>query len=158
MPSEISFKTTFIINFKHIKEVDNKMYCVMCIMFGTVNKNYVKRHDSNSYLGQQSLSCYLSSETYGRNGVTPIFRSFHRTASSTTGGWSSWNIFNVLLYILLSTKVSFLEDTILFLQISSFFIVVYITIFCKYTFHVCYVFNVNVTDSFDDRRSQCRLI
>ena len=22
----------------------------------------------------------------------------------------------------------------------------------------CYVFNVNVTDSFDDRRSQCRLI
>ena len=24
--------------------------------------------------------------------------------------------------------------------------------------HVCYVFNVNLTDSFDDRRSQCRLI
>ena len=31
------------------------------------------------------------SETYKRNGVTPIFRSFHRTASST-GGWSCWNI------------------------------------------------------------------
>ena len=30
--------------------------------------------------------------------------------------------------------------------------------FCKYTVHVCYVFNVNLTDSFDDRRSQCRLI
>ena len=30
--------------------------------------------------------------------------------------------------------------------------------FCKYTFHVCYVFNVKLTDSFDDRRSQCRLI
>ena len=30
--------------------------------------------------------------TYGRNGVIPIFRSFHRTASSTTGGWSPWNI------------------------------------------------------------------
>ena len=30
-----------------------------------------------------------------------------------------------------------------------------------YTFpflQVCYVFNVNLTDSFDDRRSQCRLI
>ena len=24
--------------------------------------------------------------------------------------------------------------------------------------NMCYVFNVNVTDSFDDRRSQCRLI
>ena len=23
--------------------------------------------------------------------------------------------------------------------------------FCKYTLHVCYVFNVNLTDSFDDR-------
>ena len=23
---------------------------------------------------------------------------------------------------------------------------------------MCYVFNVNLTDSFDDRRSQCRLI
>ena len=30
--------------------------------------------------------------------------------------------------------------------------------FCKYTLYVCYVFNVNLTDSFDDRRSQCRLI
>ena len=30
--------------------------------------------------------------------------------------------------------------------------------FCKYTLHVCYVFNVNLTDYFDDRRSQCRLI
>ena len=30
--------------------------------------------------------------------------------------------------------------------------------FCNYTLHVCYVFNVNLTDSFDDRRSQCRLI
>ena len=30
--------------------------------------------------------------------------------------------------------------------------------FCKYTLHGCYVFNVNLTDSFDDRRSQCRLI
>ena len=30
--------------------------------------------------------------------------------------------------------------------------------FRKYTLHVCYVFNVNLTNSFDDRRSQCRLI
>ena len=44
--------------------------------------------------------CYMPSETYGRNGVTPIFRSFHRTASIT---------------------VSFLEDAILFLQGLLFF-------------------------------------
>ena len=36
--------------------------------------------------------CCIPSKTYGRNGVTPIFRYFHRTASSTTGGWSRWNI------------------------------------------------------------------
>ena len=37
-----------------IKTDDNKMYCAVCIMFGIANKNYVKRPDSNSYLGQQS--------------------------------------------------------------------------------------------------------
>ena len=30
-------------------------------------------------------------ETYGRNGVTPIFRSLHRTASSTTGHQNSFD-------------------------------------------------------------------
>ena len=30
------------------------------------------------------------------DGVTPIFRSFHRTASSTIGGWSRWDILNVI--------------------------------------------------------------
>ena len=43
--------------------------------------------------------CCLPSKTYGRNGVTPIFRSFHRTASSTTGGWSRWNILMCFFYI-----------------------------------------------------------
>ena len=60
-----------------------------------------------------------------------------------------------LIYILLSTTVSHfldLTDAIF----SSFFL--YTFPFCKYTLHVCYVFNVNLTDSFDDRRSQCRLI
>ena len=47
--------------------------------------------------------------------------------------------FNVLLYIMLSTMVSFLEDTILFLQVS-FFCTFHF--FRKYTLHVCYVFNV----------------
>ena len=50
----ISLKTTFIIKCIHEK-ADNKMYGVVCIMFGITNKNYVKRPDSNSYLGQQSL-------------------------------------------------------------------------------------------------------
>ena len=45
----ILFKTTFIINFRH-ETVDNKMYCVVCIMFDIANKNYMKRPDSNSYL------------------------------------------------------------------------------------------------------------
>ena len=35
--------------------------------------------------------CCIPSKTYGRNGVTQISRSFHRTASSTTGGWSRWD-------------------------------------------------------------------
>ena len=43
------------VNFRHEK-VDNKIYCVVCIMFGIANKNNVKRPDSNSYLGQKSLS------------------------------------------------------------------------------------------------------
>ena len=68
--------------------------------------------------------CCLSSKTYGRNGTTPIFRSFHRTASSTTGGRSRWpfNVF-ILLNIMPSTTVSFLDlkDDILFLQCLSFF-------------------------------------
>ena len=38
------------------ENVDNKIYCVVCIMFGIANKKYVKRPDSNSYLGQLSLS------------------------------------------------------------------------------------------------------
>ena len=45
-----------------------------------------------------------------------------------------------------------------FLQGHFFFFFLYTFPFCKYTLHVCYVFNVNLTDSFDDRRSQCRLI
>ena len=56
-----------------------------------------------------------------------------------------------LIYILLSTTVSnFLDLT------DAFFL--YTFPFCKYTLHVCYLFNVNLTDSFDVRRSQCRLI
>ena len=39
-----------------------------------------------------SNGCCMPSETYGRNGVTPIFRSIRKTASSTTCGWSRWNI------------------------------------------------------------------
>ena len=33
-----------------------------------------------------------------KNWVTTIFRSFHRTASSTTGGWSRWNILMCFFY------------------------------------------------------------
>ena len=103
--------------------------------------------------------CCLPSETYGRNGVTPIFRSFHRTASSTTGGWSRWNILMCFFYIILSTEVSYFGPYGWhFFTRFPFFVYISIFFFCKYTLHVCYVFNVNLTDSFDDRRSQCRFI
>ena len=61
------------------------------------------------------------------------------------------------IYIILGTKVSYFWtlQMAFFLQGLPF---VYISFFCKSTLHVCYVFNVNLTDSFDDRRSQCRLI
>ena len=56
-----------------------------------VNLHVVKLHPD-----QGTLCCCLSSEIYGRNEVTPIFRSFHRTASSTTGGLESLEYSNVL--------------------------------------------------------------
>ena len=70
--------------------------------------------------------CCMLSETYEK---TAIFRSFHRTASSTTGGF--------LLYIILSTTVSFLDlkDAILFLQCLLF--CVYISIFFTSTLCMC---------------------
>ena len=50
--------------------------------------------------------------------------------------------FNGLLYIILSTTLSFfLENTILFLQVSLFFFI-FVSFFRKYTLHVCYVLNV----------------
>ena len=70
-----------------------------------------------------SCCCCFPSETYGRNGVTQIFRCFQRTACSTTGGRSRWNILMyiyiyIYIYIILSTTVSFLDltDAILLLQ------------------------------------------
>ena len=35
------------------------------------------------------------------NGTTQIFRSFHRTASSTTGGWSLYNILIIALQLII---------------------------------------------------------
>ena len=46
----------------------------------------------NAISVHQVCGCCLSSETYGRNGVTPIFRTFHRLPFHT-GGWSRWNIY-----------------------------------------------------------------
>ena len=49
--------------------------------------------------------------------------------------------FNVLVYIILSTTVSFLEDTILYLHVL-FFHFVYISIFSQVHFACVFVFNV----------------
>ena len=60
---------------------DNNSVLDYCILFYVICDVY-----------SRFSCCCMPSETYGRNGVTPIFRSFHRTASSTTGGRSRWNI------------------------------------------------------------------
>ena len=99
--------------------------------------------------------CCLPSETYGRNGATPIFRSFSQNCQFHHRRLESLEHLMCLIYILLSTTVSHFLDLTFFLQGLLF---LYTFPFCKYTLHVCYVFNVNLTDSFDDRRSQCRLI
>ena len=81
--------------------------------------------------------------------MTPIFRN----SSSTTGGWSRWNILMGFIYIYHSEHygLSFLDLTDAFFYKVSLY--VYISIFAS-----TLLFNVNLTDSFDDRRSQCRLI
>ena len=85
----------------------------------------------------------MPSETYGRNGVTPIFRSFHRTASSTTAGWSRLKNVNVLFIhhsehyglIFRGYHIIIRSPLFSFCRHSNFY-------FRKYTLHVCYVFNV----------------
>ena len=47
-----------------------------------------------------------------------------------------------IIYIILSATDSFLEDVIYFLQGHLFHLYVHFLFFCKYTLHVCYVFNV----------------
>ena len=98
------------------------------------------------------------SETYGRNGATPIFRSFFTELPVPPQAAGVVGTFNVLdIYPSEHYGLSFFGPygCLFFLQ-GLFFL--YTFPFCKYTLHVCYVFNVNLTDSFDDRRSQCRLI
>ena len=53
----------------------------------------------------------MSSETNRRNGVTPIFRYFHRTACSTTGGWTRWYIL-MCLYIYIILSITVLNNTV----------------------------------------------
>ena len=87
------------------------------------------------------------------NGVTQIFRSLqncqfpHRRLESL----EHFNVLYIYIYIILITTVSHFWTLRMpfFLKVSLF---VYISI-CKYTLHVCYVFNVNLTDSFHDRLS-----
>ena len=89
--------------------------------------------------------------------MTPIFRSLqncqfhHRRLESLEH-------LMCLIYIYSSEHygLSFLDlSDAIFLQGLLF---LYTFSFCKYTLHVCYVFNDNFTDSFDDRQYQCRLI
>ena len=90
------------------------------------------------------------------NGATPIFRSL-LNCQIHYRRLESLEHFNVLyIYIILSTTVVLdLKDAFFFTG-SPFFCIHFH--FCKYTLHVCYVFTVNLTNSFDDRQSQCHLI
>ena len=83
------------------------------------------------------------------NWVTPIFRSLQNCQ------FHHRRLESFYIYIILSTTVSHFWTLrmSLFLQGLPFCIHFH---FCRYTLHVCYVFNVNLTDYFDDRRSQCR--
>ena len=63
----------------HLEELEYFSIC-RCIQGGIAERR--------PKVANACCCCCLPSETYGRNVVTSIFRSFHRTASSTTGGWS----------------------------------------------------------------------
>ena len=107
--------------------------------------------------GSLSCCCCLPSETYGRNGATPIFRFFFTELPVPPQAAGVVGTFNVLDIYPEHYGLSFFGPfgCHFFYKVSFF---LYTFPFCKYTLHVCYVFNVNLTDSFDDIRSQCRLI
>ena len=79
---------------------------------------------------EQHDCCCLPSETCGRNGTTPIIRSFHRTASSTTSDWSLWDILNVIFISFLALRSHFLElkETIIFLQGLFFYVYIFLQV------------------------------
>ena len=70
---------------------------VCCVGFASIDVVCYELNDCAWNIGLWQRCC-LPSKTYGRNWATPIFRSFYRTASSTTGGWICWNIV-MCLYI-----------------------------------------------------------
>ena len=57
------------------------------------NKDTFQGHGVVSLVEVGSCCCCFPFETYGSNGVTPIFRSFHRTVRSITGDWSRCNTY-----------------------------------------------------------------
>ena len=87
--------------------------------------------------------------------VTPIFRFFHRTASSTTGGWSRWNILMWFIYIILSTTVSFLKDAILFLKGLFHFFVDISIFFLASTLCMCVMYLTSFDGFFWSRSPDC---
>ena len=100
--------------------------------------------------------CFIPSQTYGKNGVTPIFRSFYRTASSTTGSWSRCTLNCAYIYhsghydIFLDLKdaISFLQYLLLCVYFHDF-----ASTLCKYKLYMYVLCLTSLTDSFDDRRS-----
>ena len=117
-------------------------------------------HNSSQLHSQATVVVVRLPRPMEGNGVTPIFRSLqncqfhHRRLESL----EHFNVLYIYIYIILSTTVSHfwtLRMPYFFYKVSLFCIPFH---FCKYTLHVCYVFNVNLTDSFDNRRSQFRLI
>ena len=94
--------------------------------------------------------CCSPSVTYGRKWGDSNFQILTElpVPPQTTGVMEHFNVLYIYIYIILSTTVShFWTLWMPFFTRSPFF--VYISIL-----HVCYVFNINLTDSFDDRQSQ----
>ena len=88
--------------------------------------------------------CCSPSETYWKEMGWLQFSDPYRTASSITGGWSSWDILMCFIYIAfwaLRSLIFWPYGCHFFYKVSLFCIHFH---FCKYTLHVCYVFSVTI--------------
>ena len=103
--------------------------------------------------------CYfcMPSESYGRNGVTQIFRSFHRTVSSTTGGCSVVGTFLKCVFYIYHSEhygLIFRGYHIVIIRFPRFHFVYIAIFFRKYTLPV-FFFSESVDHATSSAASVC---